>query len=126
MIARASQRRADQQPAFLPANHGFDCFFGLPYSNDMGRQAGTPTDARGEQRGYPPLPLLLGDTVVEEQPDQASLTGRYLDEPIRFIRHSRDQPFFLYLAHMYVHLPITASAERPHHRRARRLDPAAR
>ena len=80
------------QPAFLPTNHGFDRSFGLPYSNDMGRQAGTPTDEHGHQRGYPPLPLLLDDDVLEEQPDQASLTIRYLDEAVRFIRGSGDEP----------------------------------
>ena len=94
------------QPAFLPTNHGFDSWFGLPYSNDMGRQSGTPTDERGHQRGYPPLPLMLDDTVLEQQPDQASLTVRYLDEAIRVIRRPSDRPFFLYFAHMYVHLPI--------------------
>jgi arylsulfatase A-like enzyme len=94
------------QPAFLPMNHGFDSYFGLPYSNDMGRQAGTPTDERGDQRGYPPLPLLLDDEVLEQQPDQRSLTTRYLAEAVRFIRRADARPFFLYLAHMYVHLPI--------------------
>jgi arylsulfatase A len=94
------------QPTFLPTDHGFDSFFGLPYSNDMGRQSGTRTDERGDQRGYPPLPLLRDDEVVEQQPDQASLTVRYLDEALRTIREPSDRPFFLYLAHMYVHLPI--------------------
>ncbi len=94
------------QPAFLPPNHGFDLYFGLPYSNDMGRQTGTPTNDRGDQRGYPPLPLMLDDDVLEEQPDQRGLTARYLAEAVRFIRRADDRPFFLYLAHMYVHLPI--------------------
>ena len=94
------------QPTFLPTDHGFDSYFGLPYSNDMGRQSGTRTDERGDQRGYPPLPLLRDDEVVEQQPDQASLTVRYLDEALRTIREPSDRPFFLYLAHMYVHLPI--------------------
>jgi arylsulfatase A len=94
------------QPPFLPTNHGFDQYFGLPYSNDMGRQTGTPQTSAGDQRGYPPLPLLLDDEVLEQQPDQASLTGRYLSEAVRFLRADRDQPFFLYLAHLYVHLPI--------------------
>ncbi len=94
------------QPGLMPMDHGFDEFFGLPYSNDMGRQVGTPTDERGDQRGYPPLPLLLDDQVVEQQPDQVSLTVRYLAEALRFIRRSAGQPFFLYFAHMYVHLPI--------------------
>lgn len=91
------------QPEFLPTNHGFDHYFGLPYSNDMGRQVpgALPFDP-----GYPPLPLLLDDDVIEQQPDQASLTGRYVAEAVRFMRDAADAPFFLYLAHMYVHLPI--------------------
>ena len=94
------------QPAFMPTNHGFESYFGLPYSNDMGRQAGTPSDDRGDQRGYPPLPLVLDDEVLEQQPDQRSLTARFLAEAVRFIRRTDIRPFFLYLAHMYVHLPI--------------------
>ncbi len=94
------------QPEFLPTSHGFDHYFGLPYSNDMGRQAGTPTDDSGEQLGFPPLPLLDDDEVIEQQPDQASLTGRYVTEVLRFVRANRERPFFVYLAHLYVHLPI--------------------
>ena len=88
------------QPEFLPTNHGFDHYFGLPYSNDMGRQVGDTG------KGFPPLPLLADADVVEQQPDQASLTGRYVTEAVRFMRSAADGPFFLYLAHMYVHLPI--------------------
>ena len=56
---------------------------------------------------YPPLPLLLDDDVIEQQPDQASLTERYVAEARALPpRVRRDEPFFLYLAHMYVHLPI--------------------
>jgi len=89
------------QPDFLPTRHGFDEYFGLPYSNDMGRQ-------RDRNETFPPLPLLRGEEVVELQPDQARLTERYLAESVDFIRAHRHTPFFLYLAHMYVHLPIYA------------------
>lgn len=91
------------QPEFLPTRHGFDHYYGLPYSNDMGRQAG-----RNEREGYPPLPLMLDEEVIQEQPDQASLTERYVEQCVRFIRKNKDTPFFLYFAHMYVHLPIYA------------------
>ena len=111
------------QPDFLPTNHGFDEYYGIPYSNDMGRQVEaerihglTPEQVEEMLRKMgmdepwirPPLPLVDGETVVEAQPDQASLTNRYLEQALRFIRReaAADTPFFLYLAHMYVHLPI--------------------
>jgi arylsulfatase A len=87
------------QPEFLPTRHGFDHYYGIPFSNDMGRQSGRRTN-------YPPLPLLLDEDVIEEQPDQAGLTERYVEKAVSFLREHRDEPFFLYLAHMYVHLPI--------------------
>lgn len=86
------------QPEFLPTNHGFDHYYGLPYSNDMGRQIG--------REMFPPLPLMLDDEVLQEQPDQTSLTERYVEQSVRFIRQNKHQPFFLYFAHMYVHLPL--------------------
>lgn len=86
------------QPEFLPTRHGFDSYYGIPYSNDMGRQY--------EHDVYPPLPLLRDETVIQAQPDQASITERYVEESVRFLRDNRDRPFFLYFAHMYVHLPI--------------------
>ena len=86
------------QPPFLPTRHGFDSYYGIPYSNDMGRSPGLPH--------MPPLPLLRDEAVVEAQPDQASITERYTEEAVRFIREHREGPFFLYFAHMYVHGPI--------------------
>ncbi|WOO39781.1 sulfatase [Rubellicoccus peritrichatus] len=86
------------QKDFLPTKHGFDSYYGLPYSNDMGRQ--------NEDDDYPPLPLLRDDEVIQQQPDQRSLTERYVEESVRFVRKNANQPFFLYLAHMHVHLPI--------------------
>lgn len=88
------------QPEFLPTRHGFDHYYGLPYSNDMGRQTG--------RESYPPLPLLKDEEVLQEQPNQASLTERYLERAVNFMRNNRDNPFFLYFAHMYVHLPLYA------------------
>ena len=91
------------QPEFLPTRHGFDAYFGLPYSNDM-----LPDHPRNHRFQFPPLPLVRDEQVVETDPNQASLTDRYTAEAVRFIeRHAgEDRPFFLYLAHMYTHLPI--------------------
>ena len=86
------------QPDFLPTRHGFDEYFGIPYSNDMGRQSNRPDN--------PPLPLLRDETVIQEQPDQRGITERYTDEALQFINKNKENPFFLYLAHMYVHVPL--------------------
>jgi arylsulfatase A-like enzyme len=93
------------QPPFLPTRHGFDQYFGLPYSNDMEPGNVRLIKSRGLE-GMPPLPLLNGETVIETQPDQASLTQRYTRAAQTFIREHREEPFFLYLAHMYVHNPL--------------------
>lgn len=85
------------QPEFLPTRHGFDSYYGIPYSNDMGRQK--------EDDVYPPLPLLRDEEVIQEQPEQRGITERYVEESVRFIRENKDKPFFLYFAHMHVHLP---------------------
>jgi arylsulfatase A len=85
------------QREFLPTRHGFDSYYGIPYSNDMGIQK--------EDDIYPPLPLLRDEEVIQAQPDQRGVTERYVEESVRFIRANKDQPFFLYFAHMHVHLP---------------------
>ena len=85
------------QPEFLPTRHGFDSYYGIPYSNDMGRQK--------EDDVYPPLPLLRDEEVIQAQPDQRGITERYVEESVRFIRENKEKPFFLYFAHMHVHLP---------------------
>ena len=88
------------QPEFLPTRHGFDRWYGIPYSNDMGITERHPE--------MPPLPLMRDEEVVQEQPDQAALTERYMEEAVQFIRQHREGPFFLYFAHMYVHVPLYA------------------
>jgi arylsulfatase A-like enzyme len=86
------------QPEFLPTRHGFDEYFGIPFSNDMGRQV--------SRLQRPPLPLLRNEEVIQQQPDQRGITERYVDEALQFMRRDRNNPFFLYLAHMYVHVPL--------------------
>ena len=65
----------------------------------MGRQV-------GHEKLPPPLPLLRDKDVIQEQPDQRGLTERYTEEAVRFLRDNRERPFFLYFAHMYVHVPL--------------------
>ncbi len=91
------------QPEFLPNRHGFDYFFGLPYSNDM--SPFMPLNPRN----HPPLPLLRDGNVIREVPeDQSFLTGAYTREALSFIDRHHAEPFFLYLPHSMVHVPLWA------------------
>lgn len=90
-------------PEFLPLNHGFDEYFGIPYSNDM-----WPFHPTGKDY-YPPLPLIEGDEVVATNPDQSQFTTQFTERTIDFIRRNRDNPFFVYLAHPMPHVPLFVS-----------------
>lgn len=103
-------------PKYLPLQHGFDEFFGLPYSNDMwafdwtGKPA-VPGTARF-QRNYPPLPLMEGNEqieVIDTMEQQGELTRRYTERAVSFIKRNQDKPFFLYVPHSMPHVPIAAS-----------------
>ncbi|MEM7656030.1 MAG: sulfatase [Bacteroidota bacterium] len=84
------------QTAFLPTKQGFDRYFGIPYSNDMNRD-------------FCPLPLMRDETVIEAPVEQTTLTQRYTEEALAFIRQHQDQPFFLYLPHAMPHNSVYAS-----------------
>lgn len=90
-------------PEFLPQRHGFDEYFGLPYSNDM--WPNHPTNGKN----YPPLPLIEGDRVIQTMPDQTRLTTWYTEHATNFIARNKDHPFFLYLAHNMPHVPLHVS-----------------
>lgn len=80
---------------YWPTAHGFDTFFGVPYSNDMS-----------------PFPLYEQRELVEEPADQASLTARYTERAVDLIQHGTDEaPFFLYLAHTFPHIPLHVDDE---------------
>ena len=85
----------------LPTRHGFDGY--MVCRTVM-------TWHLGKRPDMPPLPLISGEEVIEQQPDQTALTERYVERSVRFMRENKDRPFFLYLAHMHVHLPLYAAA----------------
>ncbi len=115
------------QPEFLPTRQGFDYYFGLPYSNDMGpsedgaksnygaplpkpktqsENPAIPED--GIRQFQPPLPLLENERVIERvrAEEQATLTRRYTAKATEFIRKNTETPFFLYFPHTAVHFPL--------------------
>ena len=105
------------KPPFMPLQQGFDEFFGLPYSNDMwpvGYDGKPWKDSSFWRAHYPKLPLYDGNKVVKilnTLEDQAELTTIYTDRAVHFIQDNKNHPFFLYLAHAMVHVPIGASAK---------------
>lgn len=90
-------------PEFLPLRHGFDEYFGIPYSNDMWPNHPTNKDY------YPPLPLIEGEATVETNPDQSQFTTQFTERTIDFISRNRNNPFFVYLAHPMPHVPLFVS-----------------
>ena len=98
---------------FLPLQHGFDEYLGVPYSNDMWpvEYDGTRL-AEGGKSGQPPLPLVSGNETVEfieDLQDQDRLTTLYAEGSVAFIEKNRNHPFFLYLAHSMPHVPLGVS-----------------
>ena len=81
-------------PQFLPTRHGFDSYYGIPYSNDM-----------------KPTVLMRNGQGIEDPADQDTLTQRYTAEALTFIRQHRKGPFFLYLPHNFPHVPLHASSQ---------------
>ena len=103
-------------PQFLPLHHGFDEYFGLPYSNDMWPLhpdfVKLPSNDEKRKRGYPDLVMYEGDKVAIPQvthADQNQLTTWYTERAVRFIEQNTKRPFFLYLAHNMPHVPLHVS-----------------
>jgi arylsulfatase A len=100
---------------YLPTNNGFDSYFGIPYSNDMNRK-----NAEGLSREdifwnakikYFDVPILKDEVEIERPANQHTLTKRYNEQAIKFIKENKDGPFFLYLAHNLPHVPLFASKD---------------
>ena len=112
---------------YLPTDHGFDTYYGIPYSNDMYIDSAAPLAddvllgegvtvenirANKYYRHNPKyVPLMRQNKVIEFPADQATLTKRYTEEAVEFIKNQKDNPFFLYLAHTMPHTPLYASED---------------
>lgn len=95
------------RPEFLPVRHGFDEYYGVPYSTDM-----WPLHPEAKKGTYPPLPVIEGDQVVKvglTGEDQEQLTTQYAERAVRFIEKNKESPFFLYVAPNLPHVPLYVS-----------------
>lgn len=91
---------------FLPLQHGFDEYFGLPYSNDM-----WPHNPNTNNK-WPPLPLIEGNKIVNaavSHADQEQLVKQYTERATDFIKRNAAQPFFLEVAYAMPHVPLYVS-----------------
>ncbi len=102
---------------YLPTNHGFDYYFGIPYSNDMDFLGNAdykklalhnPTAIKPEDYN---VPLIRNTEIIERPANQHTITKRYTEETIKFIKKNKDEPFFVYLAHSLPHIPLFVSKE---------------
>ncbi|MDD4920861.1 MAG: sulfatase [Bacteroidales bacterium] len=92
------------KPEFMPLNHGFDYFYGIPYSHDMMPRPGNPKTSQ-----YPPLPLIKGNDQIDTITDVGILTNMLTKYSVDFIRKNKDKSFFLYLPHPMPHTPLAVT-----------------
>lgn len=102
----------------MPLNHGFDEYYGLPYSNDLwpvhynGKPVTRENFLKEWKLNCPPLFLYDGKEKTKKittLEDQDQLTTMYTNRATDFIRRHQDSPFFLYLAHSMPHVPLGVS-----------------
>ena len=106
-------------PQFLPTSHGFETYWGIPYSNDMDALRGFPNYRRTAQNdpNYAAsieqynVPLMHDTKVIERPANQHTITQRYTNKAIEFIKSHKEAPFFVYLAHNLPHIPLFAGKE---------------
>ena len=100
-------------PEYLPTRHGFDYWFGIPYSNDM--DWNLPDGLENRTAYFEPeidywhVPLMRNEVELERPADQTILTRRSTEEAVAFIEDHRDEPFFLYMPHSMPHMPLFVS-----------------
>ncbi len=98
---------------YLPTDHGFESYLGIPYSNDMDKIEATDYFTLADMERYQAynVPLMRNTEIIERPADQRTITKRYTEEAISQIQNLKDKPFFIYLAYSFPHIPLFRSAE---------------
>lgn len=96
-------------PEFMPLNHGFDTFYGFPYSNDMSRKEQLILNPNSKYKFH--LPWLSQKDTLDVDPDQSLVTQALTKKSLEFIKENRNNRFFLYLAYPMPHIPLYASKD---------------
>jgi arylsulfatase A-like enzyme len=91
-------------PQFQPTRFGFDLYFGIPYPNDHVPER-LKLNEPGVSRGFPPMPLIRNEMVIEQPAQLATLPERFTAETVRFIEENKDKPFFIHYANIETHIP---------------------
>jgi arylsulfatase A-like enzyme len=91
-------------PQFQPTRCGFDLYLGIPYPNDHGPERLTFTEPK-VTRGFPSIPLIRNEKIVEQPAQLASLPERFTAETVKFIADNKDKPFFIHHANIETHIP---------------------
>ena len=99
-------------PQYSPNANGFDYYYGIPYSNDMDRNKDYPYErfqkTNPDIRGFN-VPIMRNGKEIERPAEQSTLTRRYTEESVKYIKEHKSKPFFLYLAHSMPHIPLYAN-----------------
>lgn len=102
-------------PQYLPTKRGFDEYYGIPYSNDMDRRPELGPKGRDAflepKSEYWNVPIMRNEEIIERPADQTTLTKRYTEETVKFIKKKKDNPFLVYLPHSMPHVPLFASEQ---------------
>ena len=99
-------------PGYRPNDHGFDYYYGIPYSNDMDNVGSNYQESLTKPKiEYFNVPLMRNTDIIERPADQTTISQRYTKEAVKFISENKNKPFFLYLAHSMPHVPLFRSKD---------------
>jgi arylsulfatase A-like enzyme len=102
-------------PETLPRQNGYDYYFGIPYSNDMNHPDNKNKPKLKSDESWKNMktsvklwntPLIENEKIIELPVNQRTITRRYTDKAIEFLKENKQKACFVYLAHSMPHIPL--------------------